>query len=308
MNSNVDNPAPRVLCILARPDNSGDPMLMAAGDAGAQVETVADVYHAMARLADRRRTYDAIVVDVASLDATEMEFFDLAARYHWRVPVLVFSRAASSGGSPLVDAALIRGARAAVNAQELVQSLRRRTGSPDAWTVPAEPPPAAQPEESPSTIGGEAIDHALEERLQRLLDADEEADLARPTARADLDEALETQEEPVESESPSEQVVKDAAITDQAAPADDAPKIRRAPSGKGPVARVPWRTYAESPKRVPPARPKAEPADPSRITVASASAEPGPEPPLLTTEELNALMGSDTEDILSDRPQGKTKR
>ncbi len=308
VNSNVDNRASRVLCIVARPDNSGDPMLMAAGDAGAEVETVADVYHGMARLADRRRTYDAVVVDVAALDAGEMEFFDLAARYHWRVPVYVFSRTAPAGGSPLVDAALIRGARAAVNAEELVRSLSRRTGSADAWSVPPEPSPLARQEEPPPAANRGAIDQTLEERLQRLLDADVDADSVEPTARADLDDEPEAAEEAGGSELPSDPDVEDAVVTNETAPADNLARPRRASAGKGAGARVPWRTYEESPQRVPPTRPKATPADVPRISVASPPDEPEPEPPLLTAEELNALMGSDAEGAPSDPPKGKAKR
>lgn len=310
VNPNVDNRASRALCIVARPDNTGDPMVMAACDAGAEVESVADVYHAMARLADRRRTYDAVVVDVATLDAGEMEFFDLAARYHWRVPVYVFSRTAAAGGSPLVDAALIRGARAAVNAEELVRSLCWRAGSADAWSVPPEPSPPARQEEPPPEANGGVIDHSLEERLQRLLDADAEADSVEPTARADFDDEPEAAEEAVQSQPPPEPDGDDALVTDEAAPADGRAKPQRASAGKGSAARVPWRTYEESPQRMPPARAKAAPAGLPRISVASAPDEPEPEtePPLLTTDELNALMGSDAEGAPPNPPKGKAQR
>lgn len=281
---------------------------MAAGDAGAEVETAADVYHAMARLADRRRTYDAVVVDVATLDAGEMEFFDLAARYHWRVPVYVFSRTAPAGGSPLVDAALIRGARAAVNAEALVRSLCRRTGPADAWSVPSEPSPPARQEEPPSAGNGGAIDQTLEERLQRLLDADVEADSVEPTARADVDDEPEAAEEAGESELPPDPDVEDAVVTNETAPADSQARSPRASAGKGVGARVPWRTYEQSPQRVPPACPKSTPADVPRISVASVPDEPEPEPPLLTAEELNALMGSDAEGAPPNPPKGKSKR
>ena len=113
----------RVLCVIPTPDNHAHPIVSAVADAGMDVETVGDVYDAMVWLGGGEVDVDAVVVDVAGLESSEMEFFDLAARYHWWMPVYVFGCGSSGVLSAKIDAALLRGARAAVGPDRLVDQL-----------------------------------------------------------------------------------------------------------------------------------------------------------------------------------------
>jgi len=214
---NQSNQRRRVLCIIPRPDNPTHPATLAAVDAGAEVETVDDPYRAMARMGPNAASLvDSVVVDVAALDASEMEFFDLAARYHWQIPVYVLRCGSGTVSSGKIDGALIRGARAAVSADQLTALL------------------AALPTQ-----------------------ADEEIVPARIAAIPIPESAIRNPQSAI-----------------------DEPKTRQAP--RKATARVPWARYDDQPARKPPSGARSASVAPRAATKA--------EPPLLTQQELDALM------------------
>ena len=228
---NQSNQRRRVLCIIPRPDNPTHPATLAAVDAGAEVETVDDPYRAMARMGPNAASpVDSVVVDVAALDASEMEFFDLAARYHWQIPVYVLRCGSGTVSSGKIDGALIRGARAAVSADQLTALL------------------AALPTQ-----------------------ADEEIVPARIAAIPIPESAI---------RNPQAYSAEAAASAAKAGSAIDPQETRRTPRKTS--ARVPWARYDDQPARKPPSGARSASVAPRAATKA--------EPPLLTQEELDALM------------------
>ena len=225
MEVNQSNQRRRVLCIIPRPDNPTHPATLAAVDAGAEVETVDDPYRAMARLGPNAASpVDAVVVDVAALDASEMEFFDLAARYHWQIPVYVLRGGSGTVSSGKIDGALIRGARAAVSADQFTALLAALPTQADEEIVPARIAAIPAPQ---SAIPNPLLDTPRESRT-----AIDQHETSRATRKS--------------------------------------------------TARVPWARYDDQPARKPPSG--------ARTASVAPRAAPKVEPPLLTQEELDALM------------------
>jgi hypothetical protein len=84
-----NNADPPIILIVSNMDDwSVRDCLSALTDAGAQVETVPDVYAAMARLALGPMVSE-ILLDARTLDDQEMSFLRVAPRYHPSVKVLV---------------------------------------------------------------------------------------------------------------------------------------------------------------------------------------------------------------------------
>lgn len=265
----------KVLCILSTSDSHPHPIVAALAEAGADVNVVGDAYRGLARLgAKRQPPFAAVVVDVDRLDPSEMEFFDLAVRYRWAVPVLVCAR---SAGSPRLREALLRGARAAVDPESVVDQVSRVS----------EPPPVSQ--SAPEEADGEpvppthAIDHDLERRLAAAVSTPDPgaenidvglANEVRTTGREPeaVSEELTAPETEPEPETPR------APVPERVCPDDHVSEDRSS-------ARVPWRRYADRPQRKPPPRNSPTPTASAPDTIDRR------EPPLLTSEELDALIG-----------------
>ena len=149
----------KVVCVLSTSDTHPHPIVRALAEAGADLEIVGDVYRGLARWGPKSRSaFAAVVVDVDRLDASEMEFFDLAARYRWNVPTLVFAR---SAGSPKLQEALLRGARTAVDPESVVQQVWRGL----------EPAPVSESEPEKAAVEPAPPAHAIDEHLDRRLAA-----------------------------------------------------------------------------------------------------------------------------------------
>jgi hypothetical protein len=263
----------KVLCLLSTSDTHPHPIVRALAEAGADVEIVGDVYRGLARWGSKSRSaFAAVVVDVDRLDASEMEFFDLATRYRWNVPTLVFAR---SAGSPKLQEALLRGARAAVDPESVLQQVWR--GLEPAQVSESEPEKAAVEPAPPA----HAIDHDLERRLAAAVNSQDQGveridvGLADGT-RAFGDEPEAATEELAEPEAEREPERSRGLGAERVSPDNDV-------GGKERSVRVPWRRYADRPQRKPP--PRTAPPPTAADTVG------GEEPPLLTPEELDALIG-----------------
>ncbi|UCG16163.1 MAG: hypothetical protein JSV19_12800 [Phycisphaerales bacterium] len=285
--------------MIPTPDNHAHPIVVAATDAGMDVETVGDVYDAMVWLGSGEVDVDVVVVDVAGLDSSEMEFFDLAARYHWGTPVYVFGGGSAGVGSAKIDAALLRGARAAVDPARLANLL---SDVPTRRGERAGPPGPKDTRAGDGIARGDgAIDVELERRLAALGPAEDTKAPAGPPEHA------ETQgDSPVGADgAPADRTEGGADGTgvhavsrrsrgrrSRPASATDSPgksKRGRRSAGEKTSARVPWRKYGDLPERTPPEGHKAD--VPAERPAASPSAEPCGDPPLLTPEELDALVG-----------------
>lgn len=235
-------PLPKILHVGATsgtPDRGAAlPMAVALGEAmaavladGFETETCRDVYAALARLLKPNSpTADpvpiAVLVCVNDMEAAELEFFSLVARYLPELPTLVYGRSDLEG---LISQAVDRGATGRATAEGL-QALAERAGKP-----------ACEP--SAATVEN-----------QNEPDAKEATDAQREASPSpdDMDGGPEA----------------DAAATDE--PVEPVEPVR-----------VPWLRYTSTPARRAPESPP---------TADDTTAIPE-HTPLLTDEELQALMG-----------------
>jgi hypothetical protein len=301
----------------------------------------------MARLAAAEATWSAVLVEVDPLSGSELQFFELAARYHWSVPVFVFG---SERASEKREAALVRGARGTVDAdgvEDVLRGLTRQTAASlttkgEAVKTASEASSVGGPRSASDRIpGGEAIGEVSGHGVVRGTQVDEPRPADEAVAGSAADEPADG---PAEIDAERERRLTamldadtatgdphagpeggetEASVGGQRGLADPGEgghrrqskmtsPPREAPRKRG-GARVPWRRDADRPHRTPPPqRPAAagpgveppvrgaEPAesqDSERGADSADSEKPRSEPPLLTQDELDALMGG---------PKGRT--
>jgi len=300
----------RVLCIVPTPDNSTHPLLIAANDLDALIEIVGDVYTGLARLGNRDAPrFEAVLIDVSDLDATEMDFFDLVSRYHRPIPVYVF---AHDPATVKVDQAVARGARGRAELDRLHDLVAAHAAMVDHTTVvladaadmPPRPSVDADPVRAPNADAPETvapieepieppaadIDHDLERRLSASL----------PTAAETAPAEAEHEEPPADRPAASTTDVPGPAAGEHAADrgegsktAKSEKKSRRAQRVKkrsSPSSRVPWGDTESRPQRKAPHGPTGAPLGLPTIKPAPPR-PPDDDPPLLSPEELDALVG-----------------
>ncbi len=320
----------RVLCVVPTPDNSTHPLLLAANDLDARVETAGDVYVALARLGSPGAPcFDAVLVDVTGVDAAEMEFFDLVSRCHQHVPALVFG---DEGAQGKIDQALLRGARGTASPERLRELVLARSavsappavdaaGTPrtrrdDPWEDAVESPPPTRTGGAPGSVEA-PVDEPLGEPSEPVV-GDIDVDLERrltsllPPEPAESEAVVEPPNEPTEERTaptakPGQTVTPPAGAvagngaaapvtadreSQTASPSPARPGAKKEDKGRsGSSARVPWQHYEKRPHRMPPRSgadmstglPTIKPVEPK-----SAAED---DPPLLTPEELDALVG-----------------
>lgn len=310
---------------------NADQAIGASGDNGAaitalerlprHVDISRNLYVAMARLiGDSQRLYRAAAVCIDGLTGEEFEFFLLLQRHRPELDVLVYSRAGNDRG---IRAALERGA--ALWSEAGWQRVISRAGNSPATRPVAlhdADRPAAKHAHEPSMAKAPEFPHAMDrpsvERSVSLPAQQIPPPQAKPpSAPAWRSTPLETPAEPAvpnalnssgsaddEGTEPSEY-----AAVEPAADSNGHDVLRE--SARGP-ARVPWLRYADAPtRRKPSSEAATPPADdrppPSRSNETRQPAEvqgrttdearPDPFAPLLTEEELRALMSDDYSDV-----------
>jgi len=242
---------------------------------GLDVSVCKDVHRGLAALVRwSRQPFVAVVVCVEWLDAHEIEFFSVVARYFPAVPVFVYGRVGlpHRAGRPLVGAT-IRGQIGPEDLDALVQVLRlgppppvRRPGPQVDVVEPAGEPPAA--------VAAEPAQAPVE---------------AAPAGEAPAPEVAEPT------------VASGAAEPGQVAPAPRPQTVRpeepepSGPQASGPASQaelsdrppVPWAPSPHRPQRIPPSqRANSKPAGDPRAPTSA-------QPPWLTQQELDALLSDD---------------
>lgn len=233
------------------------------------VLVVEDVYHALVKLAraDAHRI-SAAVVCVDAVDPEELAFFTLLARRRNVPPSYVYGHERSLAK---LGRAIEMGATGEADV-DLIEQLTMRPPAPNDAAVPHEPTedPSALTGSLPSGPVFETVVPAVDDRYESFdpLSFQEHCD-SDETADAQVGEA-------------------DGATTDAADEPTPAPEQAEPDA----PARVPWRQYGGRPPRQAPQRtpPPASPAADER----EADSDPDDlHQPLLTEEELRALIGND---------------
>ena len=203
------------------------PVLERLRAGGASLETLGDVYRALARWGRGRVRPAAVVVCVDGLATSEFEFFKLASRDHAGTPVYVCGPPASAARMQRAIEAGARGVITPDDVEELIHDVLPVNGRsiPEAPQRAGQAPPAearpAAPAAEPTSISELAIPI-----VSRFPDPD--AENAEPTAELD-----------------DEETITDADAFGPAGPA-----------------RVPWKSYGDWPVRKPPLRPGSTPPTP----------------------------------------------
>lgn len=239
------------------------------------VDSCGDVYRGLARLGrSESDAPHAVIVCVDGLGAAEMEFFSLISRVRRGVNVYVY--AYPHGGE--------RSSTRVARAIELG-----------------------------------ATGQATEDVIRRLAET-----VTQPTVRADLEDV------PADDRSPTQTFVETTAAPlpiakspDAEALEESAPVVAHEPLGAGPdqldadeepadndaldgPVRVPWLRYNDGPDRAAPRRREPLAADPA-IT-GPATSPSAPRRPLITDEELQALLGDDIAAIApDDQPESRSR-
>lgn len=222
------------------------------------VQTVSDVYHALLYLIRGGVTaYPAAIVCVDEMEQAELEFFTLLSQQHHCPPVYVYGHERSLSK---LGRAIELGATGEAN-HEVVQQLVRLDTTPEVrhvWKDRERPTVATEPESS----GTREVATWESEDVEPIL-ADDAIDVA----------------------------------TSEPAPSDGDAEIAHAGEDddtETPV-RVPWRSYDDTGRRSPPRRSPPPHTSPHVGTADANRSRPEPyEPgPLLSEEELRALIGDD---------------
>ncbi len=225
----------------------------AIGDAGLRESLCPDVYRALARMGGASGpAFRAVLVCVDRMGADQFSFFELLSRHFASSPVFVYAR---SNAEEKIERAVGLGC-IRIGDSELLTSALSIHSAPDG---PSSDHPA------PADTERELEDPIIEVVDSQLL-------TNGPTDEGfseDVDhfEAIETVDEELEP----------------AADEEDG------------VVRVPWLQYEDSPRRIPPSRSRLDQVDPppheSLLSDEPPRRTPEPTPPLLSTEELQALIG-----------------
>ena len=241
------------------------------------VEDCGDPYRGLARLCrDDWEAPRAVVVCVDGLGKAEMEFFSIVSRTRPRTNVYVYGdeRAAS-----LIATAIELGA-AGKATDDVINNLAATAAQPHTESPTAAPPHIVTPEEPILEVSMSAV-----------------ASKDSPSPPPASDFATAVSREPLVT-APAEPVPP--------APTESSPKLADKPgqgerteevASEGSV-RVPWRRYKGGPVRKGPQERKSPSDDPN--TAEPAKPRVSSHEPLLTEEELQALIGNDIAAVAPD--------
>lgn len=264
---------------------------------GCRVEACGDVYRALARLGRRRgpgtnvSDVSAVLLDVDALASDEFEFIPLLSQVRRQLPVYVYS---SLGSAEYVAQALRAGA--AGEATEAVVRALLRGGESAASPGPAAiapTPPRCEPL-APATEDVPRFGMAASP-LARVIETStgSSAPVAAPPVEIPVGQVL-----PAEIEVEEEEDEDD---TEEFPPDDD--------SKDPPRVRVPWSRPGEGASRrvpvrrpPPPLSPASKPGSPGGASVPAGTEPTVGHTPLLTPEELRALLG---DDVAALAPSGR---
>jgi len=226
----------------------------AIGDAGLHECLCPDVYRALARMGGGKGPdCRAVLVCVDRMDAEQFTFFELVSRRFSSLPVFVYAR---SSAQEKIERAIGLGGIRIGDAELLTSALSIYAGLSEPIREDSEPPAPEMQHQEPS----------LQSSDPKPLPNDPTND--ESCESADQFEAIETADQELE------------------------PAVDEEEEG---VARVPWLQYEDNPRRIPPSRSRFHEVDPqpgrSPLSDESSKRMSEPAPPLLSAEELQALIG-----------------
>lgn len=287
MSASIEGSGSRVLFIARSPrsnraEESGDPIISQLVAAGLEVEHCPDVYRGLARLCRRGGDFVATIVEVDGLGPSEFDFFPLAAKAKRGTPIYVLARGTHARSS--LGKAIASGASGELT-PEVIGLLRK---VPDVGVVRPSWPSTPTPSEIAAHSDGSRR-------------AGPESKIA-PEREPDIDEgSLDPSENDDEHEAPAE-------------------------SEPSRPIRVPWMKQNDRPRRIAPTQPRTTrpplsdgkaavpPAPPTSPFAAPSTAgrneslDRENDEPLLTEEELRALLGDDISAIApAERGPGAQK-
>jgi hypothetical protein len=231
--------------------------------ASLQVSTCGDVYRGLSRLClSGPDDLRAVIVCVDGLVAADFEFFAIASRMYRGVPVYVYGRQRATSQ---IARAIELGAIEQVT-EDIIAGLAARLFRPTPQPAVYEPVPRP---DTPPVSAPAPVSTAPPEALRRDADTVDRSTTIMP-------------EEPLEG---SDHQASGGVEADDAAGATPVP--------------VPWLRHDERPVRRGPGRREPTAAEQS-ASEAAAPAPRSPTAPLLTDEELQALMGDDIAAIAPD--------
>lgn len=259
--------ATRVLHIRPEPAAAVGEMDTLLAAASLDVDSCGDVYRGLARSGHSGADAPcAVIVCVDGLGAAEMEFFSLISRVRRGVNVYVYAYPHGSQRSTSRVARAIELGAAGQATEDVIRRLAKTVTHP---AVGADLKDTPGDDRSPAQTFGESMP------------------APPPMGETPATEALEESSPVVPDELPvagPDQVDADKALAD-----DD--------TLDGPV-RVPWLRYKDGPSRVAPRRREPPGADPAVTEPATSRSRP--RRPLITDEELQALLGDDIAAIAPD--------
>jgi len=242
------------------------------------VENCGDLYRGLARLChDDREVPRAVIVCVDGLGKAEMEFFSIVSRTCPRIYVYVYGDQRSASR---IAAAIDLGATGEAT-DDVIRNLAATVTQPAAESPRPALPRIVRPEEP-----------AVEALVSAQVPKDS------PSSLVGLDHSA-----PAVSDEPPVTAPSEPAATALAEPST---KLADKPDGRQQVddeasqdsVRVPWRRYKGGPVRKGPQQ-RMPPSDDAKATEHAKSRAPAHEP-LLTEEELQALIGDDIAAITPD--------
>jgi len=229
-----------------------------------------DVYRALANI--ERNQPALVLVDVTWLPEVALEFFDLLTRRRLTLPV--FALAAERSAARMEDL-VVRGVAARATAEGLLDCL------PVHFREPATEPLPKRNKSDTFAPADPLFDAELDRRLREQADATQ-ASRSQDTGSSGV---LEPRSSPCVSDDTGPGTLEERRANEA-----DTDEVEYEQERAGAGVRVPWSRYNDRPQRIPPKRvpPGAKmPPTPQPIP------RPEVDPPLLTPEEIAALMGTD---------------
>ena len=256
----------RVLHVGAPPELAGGPIADALSRANCEVVDCPDVYRALARVCGCWRDgFVAIVVCLDRLAASQFEFLEIVSHRRGSAPLYVY---AGDAARSKIELAVRLGAKEEINAETIEHVLMAASPAASALQEAPEPEngqlaPAAEPACEVARGAAGDVPGEVPAELQAPIPLEPETAIPPPPETA-------------QPSAPAAEVPSEAPPP----PADT--EVRKRTSS----VRVPWLRYEGGPQRTPPKNT----TGPVKMPEPSVSES---EPPLLTPEEIKALMGEE---------------
>lgn len=254
-------------------------------------EHCSDVYRGLARIgrADSQSP-DIVIVCVDGYSPVEMEFFSIVSRIHRQISIYVYSRQSSR---VRIDRAIELGAAGMASA-ELIQSIiESETATPNRIHHDEDMEISSTISPPKNIIAGDT--HTKNDGIETSEQTEHTEEIPSQVVEPESNQ-MDSQNDMKKSydQEPFDQKIDDHELDekDELKPEDEYTK----------PARVPWIRYQDGPSRGAPEQslPRTQPVEPSKISSQPVITKRKIDEPLLTEEEIQALIGDDISAIAPD--------